>query len=170
MSVNNAIICVGVISGSYGIHGELRIKSFCAVPEDIESYNPLTNEHEKQSFTLALVRPIKNGFVARIANIATKEQADELRGTQLFARRADLPNLPDDEYYHNDLTGIEVFDTGGIPLGLVKSVQNHGAGDLLEINVFGKKETVLLPFTLETVPTVDLVLARIIVDPPAGVF
>ena len=63
-----------------------------------------------------------------------------------------------------------VFDTGGIPLGLVKSVQNHGAGDLLEINVFGKKETVLLPFTLETVPTVDLILARIIVDPPAGVF
>ena len=37
-------------------------------------------------------------------------------------------------------------------------------------DVFGKKETVLLPFTLETVPTVDLILARIIVDPPAGVF
>ncbi|WP_223421433.1 ribosome maturation factor RimM [Tateyamaria pelophila] len=163
-------ICVGVISGSYGVNGELRVKSFCAVPEDIETYSPLTTEDGKRSFALALVRPMKNGFVARIADVATKEQADALRATQLFARRADLPTLPDDEYYYSDLTGLEVFDTGGTSLGYVKSVQNHGAGDLLEVHVAGATATVLLPFTMAVVPTVDLASGRIVADPPEGLF
>ncbi len=163
-------ICVGVISGSYGVHGELRVKSFCAVPEDIETYSPLTTEDGKRSFALALVRPMKNGFVARIAEVATKEQADALRGTQLFARRTDLPTLPDDEYYYSDLTGLEVFDTGGTSLGHVKSVQNHGAGDLLEVQVPGSSASVLLPFTVAVVPTVDLASGRIVADPPEGLF
>ena len=163
-------ICVGVISGSYGVQGELRVKSFCAVPEDIETYSPLTTEDGKRSFALALVRPMKNGFVARIADVATKEQADALRATQLFALRKDLPTLPNDEYYYSDLTGLEVFDTGGTSLGHVKSVQNHGAGDLLEIHIAGGTATVLLPFTMAVVPTVDMSSGRIVADPPEGLF
>ena len=168
--MNDEMICVGVISGSYGVNGEVRVKSFCAVPEDIETYSPLTTEDGKRSFALALVRPMKNGFVARIADVATKEQADALRATQLFARRTDLPTLPDDEYYYSDLTGLEVFDTGGTSLGHVKSVQSHGAGDLLEIHIAGGTATVLLPFTLAVVPTVDLASGRIVADPPDGLF
>lgn len=163
-------VCVGAISGAYGVRGELRIKSFCAVPEDIEAYTPLTTESGAQSFHLALIRPIKNGFVARIAEVATKEQADALKGTQLFADRDQLPVLPDDEYYHADLVGLEVLDTGGTALGRVKSVMDHGAGDILEVQRPGSSETVLLPFTLAAVPTVDLTAGRIIADPPEGLF
>lgn len=168
--MSEALICVGTISGSYGVHGELRVKSFCAVPEDIESYSPLSTEDGKRSFALALIRPMKNGFVARIAEVATKEQADALRGTQLFARREQLPALPDDEYYYSDLVGLEVFDTGGTSLGHVKSVQNHGAADILEIHAAGATATVLLPFTMAVVPTVDLKAGRIVADPPEGLF
>lgn len=163
-------ICVGGISGSYGVHGELRIKSFCAQPDDIETYSPLTSEDGTRSFALALIRPMKNGFVARIADVATKEEADALRGTQLFARRDQLPTLPDDEYYYSDLTGLDVFDTGGTVLGTVKSVQNHGAGDLLEVQLPGQSDTVLVPFTQAVVPTVDLATGRIVADPPEGLF
>ena len=97
--MSDELICVGAISGSYGVNGEVRIKSFCAQPDDIETYSPLTSEDGQRSFTLALIRPITNGFVARIAEVATKEQGDRLKGTQLFARRDQLPGLPDDEYY-----------------------------------------------------------------------
>lgn len=58
-------ICVGAIAGSYGVRGEVRLKSFCAIPEDIEAYSPLSNEDGTQSYTLVLVRAIKNGFTAR---------------------------------------------------------------------------------------------------------
>ncbi|WP_025063556.1 ribosome maturation factor RimM [Sulfitobacter guttiformis] len=162
-------ICVGTISGSYGVTGELRIKSFCAVPEDIESYSPLTDERGDREFMLAILRPIKNGFAARLPEISTKEDADALRGTKLYARREQLPSLPDDEYYHADLIGLEVYDTGGALLGRVKTVQNHGADDLLELQLTGTSTTTFLPFTKSAVPTVDMATRRMVADPPEGI-
>ena len=169
MSDADDLIVVGAIAGAYGVRGEVRVKSFCADPQDIEGYAPLTDKDGK-AYTLALLRPTKNAWIARVAEVETKEQADALKGTQLFARRDQLPALPDDEFYHTDLIGLEVFDTGGTPLGKVKAVLNHGASDLLELHVPGASATVLLPFTQAAVPTVDLTSGRIIADPPDGLF
>mgnify|MGYP000176844780 CR=1 FL=1 len=168
--MSDELICVGSISGSYGVHGELRIKSYCAMADDIETYSPLTREDGTGAFNIAIVRPVKGGFVVRIPDVATKEQADALKGVQLYARRTQLPSLPDDEYYHSDLTGLQVLDTGGETLGTVKSVQNHGAGDLLEVQLPASSATVLVPFSLAVIPTVDLDTGRIIADPPDGLF
>ncbi|MEM8579345.1 MAG: ribosome maturation factor RimM [Pseudomonadota bacterium] len=163
-------VCVGAIGGAYGVRGEVRVKSFCALPADIETYNPLTREDGTGAFTLAIVHPIKTGFSVRIAEVATKEQADALKGTLLYAPRERLPSLPDDEFYHADLEGLLVVDTGGAELGRVRSVQNHGASDLLEVIAPGASATVLLPFTKAVVPTVDLAAGRIVADPPEGLF
>lgn len=163
-------ICVGAIAGAYGVKGELRVKSFCAEPDAIGDYSPLWSEDGSRQFALTLDRPIKNGFAARIDGVHTKENADALRGTRLFADRSALPNLPDDEYYHADLIGLVVLDTGGRELGRVSAVHNHGASDVLEVQGPGLKTGALLPFTLEAVPTVDLAAGRIIADPPKGVF
>ncbi|MFD2738180.1 ribosome maturation factor RimM [Sulfitobacter aestuarii] len=163
------MICVGAIAGAYGVRGEVRIKSFCAVPEDIETYSPLVSEDGSRQFALALLRPIKNGFAARVADVSSKEEADALRGTELFTDRARLPSLPDDEFYHADLIGLAVHDTGGALLGIVKTVQNHGADDLLELQLAGSSATILLPFTKAAVPTVDLAAGRIVADPPLGI-
>ncbi|WP_417729277.1 ribosome maturation factor RimM [Roseovarius sp.] len=161
-------ICVGAIGGAFGVHGEVRLKSFTAMPEDIATYKPLMSEDGSRQFDITLTGQTTNGFTAHLSGITSKEAADALRGTRLYAERAQLPNLPDDEYYHADLIGLEVFDTGGTLLGRVKAVLNHGASDLLEIHGPGLKSTILLPFTLEAVPTVDLTSGRIIADPPEG--
>lgn len=161
------MIVVGAIAGAYGVRGELRIKSFCANPEDIETYSPLSDDTGR-SFALALVGPIKNGFSARIVGIDTKEQADALRGTQLLAERSAMPSLPDDEFYYADLVALNVVDVGGGAVGTVKAVHNHGADDLLEVTQTGSAATVLIPFTKAIVPTVDLEAGRIVIDPPEG--
>jgi len=163
------LICVGAIAGAYGVRGEVRVKSYCAAPEDIETYRPLYTEDGSRTFNLALLHQVKNGFAARIAEITTKEEADEMRGLSLFAARDQLPSLPDDEFYHADLIGLEVYDTGGTLLGRVKTVQNHGADDLLELQLAGTSATTFLPFTKAAVPTVDLASGRIVADPPLGV-
>lgn len=163
-------ICVGGIAGSFGVTGEVRLKSFCADPEAIADYAPLYTEDGAQEFTVNILRPIKNGFAVRLSGIKTKEQADALKGISLYADRDKLPSLPDDEYYHTDLIGLTVFDTGGTELGTVVNVLNHGADDLLEIQLPGQSDTALLPFTQSAVPTVDLASRRIIADPPEGVF
>ncbi len=163
-------VCVGAIAGAFGVRGEVRLKSFCAVPEDVASYGPLSSEDGARTFDVRVTGQIKNGLSARLSGVASKEQADALRGTRLYASREALPVLPDDEFYHADLIGLEVTDTGGAVLGRVKAVLNHGAADLLEVQGPGLKSTVLVPFTREIVPTVDLAAGRIVTDPPQGLF
>ena len=167
MNTDTSQICVGAISGAFGVRGEVRIKSFCADPATIADYSPLTTE-DGRTFDLGITRAIKGGFAAVISGVDNKEDADALRSTRLYTARENLPNLPDDEFYHSDLIGLTVVDTGGETIGRVKTVQNHGAGDILEITGPTLKDGVLLAFTKEAVPTVDLTAGRIIIDPPEG--
>jgi 16S rRNA processing protein RimM len=168
MTTDGDLVCVGAVAGAYGVRGEVRLKSFCADPEGIADYAPLCTEDGVRSFTVRLTGQTKGGFTARLGGVSSKEAADALRGVRLYAPRDRLPSLPDDEYYHADLIGLSVVDTGGMALGTVTAVHNHGATDLLELRVPGASDTVLLPFTHAAVPTVDLAARRIVADPPTG--
>ena len=161
-------ICVGAITGAFGVAGEVRLKSFCADPTAIADYGPLYTEDGSRSFVVKLTRPVAGGLGARVTGIKTKEEADALRGTELFVDRTRLPSLPDDEFYHSDLIGLQAVDTGGVMLGSVVAVHNHGAGDILEITGPGRKTALMLPFTLAAVPTVDMAAGRVVVDLPEG--
>ena len=166
----DGLTCVGAIAGAFGVKGEVRIKSFCAAPEDIRDYSPFLSEDCSRSFEIQITRPIKNGFAGRIKGMDNREEVEALKGTRLYIPLSRLPKLPDDEFYHSDLIGLEVYDVGGALLGKVRAVHDHGAGDLLEVFGKGWKSTVLLPFTKEAVPTVDLSAGRIVTDPPEGLF
>lgn len=160
------MICVGAIAGSFGVAGEVRLKSFCSEPTDIAAYGPLFTEDGSRQFQITLTRPVANGLGARIQGITTKEQADALRGTSLHVPREKLPSLPDDEFYHADLIGLSAYDTGGELIGKVSAIYNHGAGDIVEISPIRHKSALLLPFTTAIVPNVDLAAGRIVVNLP----
>jgi 16S rRNA processing protein RimM len=163
------LICVGAIAGAFGVSGEVRLKSFCSEPTDIAAYGPLSTEDGSRSFQITLTRPVSGGLGARISGVRTREEAEALRGTSLFVRRDRLPSLPDDEFYHADLIGLSVYDTGGDLLGKVTAILNHGAGDIIEISSPRHKSALLLPFTKTIVPNVDLAAGRLIVDLPEDV-
>ena len=166
MAAPSDLVCLGAVAGAWGVQGAVRLKSFCAEPAAIAGYGPLLTE-DGRSFTVALLKPVAGGFAARLGGVATRAEAEALKGTRLHAPRDRLPELGDDEYYHADLIGLEVFDTGGAVLGRVRAISDHGAGDILEIAAPGGRE-ILLPFTRTVVPTVDLASGRIVVDPPEG--
>jgi len=166
-------ICVGAIAGAFGVSGEARIKSFCAEPEAIAGYGPLFSEDGGRQFTLQITRAVKEGFAARLSGVSTREEAETLKGTRLYVDRARLSSLPDDEFYHADLIGLTVLDTGGRDIGRVRAIHDHGAGDMLEVTGPGDGlggGMVMVPFTRAAVPTVDLIAGRIVVDPPEGTF
>ena len=159
-------VCVGAIAGAFGVRGEVRLKSFTTEPNDIVTYSPLWTEDGTRSFAIRLTRPVTGGLGVRLSGVETREDAEALKGVTLWADRDKLPSLPDDEFYHADLIGLSVYDTGGVLIGKVRAVYDHGAGDILEIFGPGRKQTLLLPFTRAFVPTVDLTAGRIIADPP----
>jgi len=161
-------VCLGAIAGAFGVRGEVRLKSFCADPGAITAYGPLATEDGDRRFAVTLTGTAPGALVARLSGVATREAAEALRGTRLYADRAALPAPAEDEFYHADLIGLAVQDTGGRPLGQVRAVLNHGAGDLLEIAGPGLATPMLLPFTRAAVPTVDLAAGIIVADPPEG--
>ncbi len=163
-------VCLGAVTGSYGVRGEARVKSFCADPSAIGDYGALTLDNGA-TCTLTVLRPVKGGYAVRLSGVPHKEAADALKGQRLWAPRTALPALPDDEFYHSDLVGLDVIDTGGEALGRVHAVHDHGAGDILEVRPVGDaagSASLLLPFTRAVVPTVDLTARRIVADPPHG--
>ena len=160
------LVCVGAIAGGFGVQGEVRLKSFCADPAAIADYAPLLTE-DGRSFGARITRALTGAFAARLTGVATREQAEAMKGTRLYVPRERLPNPGEDEYYHADLIGLPVLDTGGARIGKVKAVLDHGAGDILEVARPGKTD-LLLPFTRAVVPTVDIAGGRIIADPPEG--
>lgn len=159
-------VCVGAIAGAFGVRGEVRLKSFCTTAEDIATYGPLATEDGARSFAVRVTRPVTGGLAARLSGVETREQAEALKGATLWADRAALPSLPEDEFYHADLIGLEVVDPGGTVLGRVRAIHDHGAGDILE--VLGPGGALLIPFTRAAVPTVDIAAGRIVADPPGS--
>jgi 16S rRNA processing protein RimM len=75
--------------------------------------------------------------------------------------RADLPPLEEGEYYHADLVGLLCVDRDGQAVGSVVSVENFGAGDLLEIELANGRRS-LIPFRDGVA---DFEESRIVLDP-----
>jgi 16S rRNA processing protein RimM len=110
------------------------------------------------------LRDIKDGgktAIARFEGVSDRTAAEALRGSLIEIDRADLPPLEEGEYYHADLVGLPCVDEEGNALGTVASVENFGAGDLLEVELQNGKRS-LIPFRE---PIARLDAERIILDP-----
>jgi 16S rRNA processing protein RimM len=170
MTGDRTRVVLGRISGAHGIRGEVRIKPFTERPEDIGSYGPVTARPGGRELRLKIVRLVKGGVIARIEGVADRTAAEGLKGLELEVERTALPEAAEDEFYHADLIGMAVEDKDGRTLGTVTAVQNYGGGDILEIAPETGGPAVLMNFTREAVPVVDLAKGRLVADPPAGVF
>ncbi len=164
-------VCLGVILGAFGVHGEVRVKSFCQIPENITAYGDVFSE-SGQKFHLHSARTIKDGIAVRIDGVQSREDAIALKNTQLFANRGDLPDLESDDFYHSDLIGLAVVGQDNTALGHIIAVHNYGAGDILEVQpqTATKENSVLLPFSHAVVLVVDIAKGQIVIDTPDGLF
>ncbi len=148
-------VCLGAVVGAHGLSGEVKIKSFTQHPKDVAAYGPLFDEDTERSFELVTVRQRGNIVIARVAGINDRTSAQGIVGTRLFVNRDALDNLPSNEFYHIDLVGLRAERKCGRHFGRVSAVRNFGTGDILEITR-ESNETVMVPFTSDIVPKVDI--------------
>ena len=162
-------VCVGVVTKPKGVRGAVRVKSFTAAPGDLTAYGPLHDGPGGPTITLEPREMQGDMIVARIAGVANRDAAEALRGKRLYVPRAALPEAGEGEYYHADLVGLAVELADGARFGTVKALHDFGAGGILEVTRQGG-DTVMLPFTRDAVPEVDIAGGRIVVDPPDETF
>ena len=160
-------VLVGVIVGAHGIKGEVKLKSFTSEPASIDRYGPLQSSLGQQ-FEITKLKAAKDDFIASLKGVADRNEAEALKGTELFVSREKLPKLKTNETYAHDLMGLDVMLENGSKMGRLVGMPNYGAGDLLEVAIDGNSETVLIPFTNAFVPQDDFSNGKIIVNLPDG--
>jgi len=152
-------VALAAVAGAHGVKGELRLKLFADSIESLARHSRLYVGGRE----LAL-RDIKDGgktAIARFEGISDRTAAEGLRGSLVEIERDALPALEEGEYYHADLVGVACVDEGGAMLGTVVTLENFGAGDLLEVERPDGKRS-LIPFRE---PIARLEGEHIVLDP-----
>lgn len=131
---------MAAVVSAHGLGGEVKLKVFA---DDLTPYRSFNDG----ALTL---RSLREGGIARFAEVGDRTAAEGLRGTLLTVPREALPPLAEGEYYHADLIGLTVETEEGLPVGQVAAVDNFGAGDILDIEKPDGKRF-MVPVTVATI-------------------
>ena len=159
-------LCLGAIVGVHGIKGEVKVKSFTEIPDDIDQYGTLYDK-DNNPYQIKVIGHSKELLRVKIKGVEDRNQAEALKGTELFVDRDILPDLNDeDEFYHADLIGLNVkLLSSDEIVGTIGGIYNFGAGDVLEIKLPSQKSE-MIPFTKAYVPEINIKDGYIIVETP----
>jgi len=148
-------LLIGEVLKPQGLRGEVKIKPYCADVSLFEKWDTLYLAEKDGSYSpLACdLSRIHDGFVyAVLGSCASVEEAERLRGRELYIDRAHAAPLEDGACYIADLIGCEAVDENGAVLGTLKDVLQHGPVDTW---VFSGKRPFMAPALLAVFPEVD---------------
>ncbi len=150
------LFCVAVIAGAHGVRGHVKIKCFLDDPTLLKTSPSFLNEKGEEVYKIEkILSQKKDVFIVSLEGVTDRNQAESLKGSQLMFPRNQLPEVPEDTFYHAELIGLSVKSPQGQSLGKVHALYNFGAGDLLEVKTLkGKLE--MIPFTEAMVPDINL--------------
>ncbi|NKB47871.1 MAG: 16S rRNA processing protein RimM [Alphaproteobacteria bacterium] len=156
-------ICVGVVTGVHGLKGLVKVKPFTDAPESVAAYGAVETEDGNRRLELEVANRAGKGQIAvRVAGVTDRDAAEALKGLRLYVPRERLPAPDPEEFYYADLIGLAVQRASGDAVGTVRAVFDFGAGDVLEI-VDDAGALIMVPFTRDAVPEIDLEGGRIVV-------
>jgi 16S rRNA processing protein RimM len=160
-------VLVARFGAAHGVRGEVRLWAFTEHPLGVIEYGPLETADGSRAFVLESLRPQKDFLVARVKGVADRTAAEALRNVELYVPRDRLPAIDEEAtWYVSDLVGLAAETPDGEPAGTVTAVHNFGAGDVVELAPAGGGQRVMLPFTAEAVPEIDVAAGRIVVMLP----
>ena len=158
-------VLLAAVIGAQGLKGEVKAKIFTATPDALPRYGAL-HDATGRTYEITAFRLGKPGeAVIAFKGVTDRNAAEALKGTELFLARDRLPATDSEEFYHADLLGLEAFDSEARLVGKVAAIHNFGAGDVIEITR-ADGDSVLLAFTKETVPLIDVAGGRIEIAVP----
>ena len=104
--------------------------------------------------------------ILHLEGCASRDAADELRGTELFVPRSLAPPLGEDEWWAEELEGCTVYD-GDTLVGVVARLIGLPSWEVLEVaraTASDDEEPLLVPLVSDAVRSVDVARRRVDVD------
>ena len=124
---------IGLFIGPHGIKGEVKVKSFTEIPENLFVYEEFFLGNQTKPIKLKLVRKVKQNLICIVEDIKTRNEAEKFKNLTLYVKRDNLPLLNDDEFYQRDLLNFDFYNLERHNLGFVTSFNDFGGGLLVEV-------------------------------------
>lgn len=154
-SGESVFLAVGKLRRPHGVRGDILLEVFTDFPERLAPGVNLYVGDEHKPLRLIRARNRDNLLILRFSGYITPEQVNELTNQILYVKAAEIPALPEGEYYHHQLVGLNVTQDTGEPLGSIAEVIETGANDVLVVKLPSGKE-LLLPWNNDVICQVDL--------------
>lgn len=152
---------IGRITGLHGVRGEVKFIPYGEIKAFSWKTVFLEEKGAQRALEIESTRRHKAGFLILFKGYSSRDSSKELVARDVRVPGAEVPRLPEEEYYHSDLVGLRVITDEGKPLGTVTEIIPTGASDV--ITVEGPDGEILIPVTDETIKEVDLEGNRITV-------
>ncbi len=162
-------VLLGVVAAPHGVRGLVRIRSFTEDPMAVAKYGPLSDETGRKEYRVEALSTARGAVLARIEGVADRTAAEAIRGLRLYVERERLPATGEREWYEADLVGLAAVGRDGRDWGKVIAFHDFGGGLTIEVSGgAASKSSMMLPFTDEVVPEIDVEGGKVVVEPPAG--
>src|SRR3569833_1027136 len=158
-------VLLAVVTAAVGLKGEVRAKLFTATPDALPRYRTLHTATGRKLVITAPRAPPAGAAALAFEGVGDRNQAEALKGAELFVDRSELPQTDEDEFYNTDLIGLEARDGDGRVLGKVAALHNFGASDVIEL-LRSDGDSVHLVFSRKTVPVLNIEAGYIVVAVP----
>lgn len=169
MDGESRLIVLGRVTGTHGIRGELKIHSYSGRLETFQALRRLTlrnGDGTCETYPIGSVRRHKKWILVRFEGVDDINRVLNLVGREVVARRSELPEPDEDEFYWDDLIGLEVHTVDGRILGVLEEIFETGSNDVYAVRD-GRREY-LIPAIADVIVSVDLAAGRMTVAPPEG--
>lgn len=161
---------LGKVVGVWGVKGWIKLHSYTRHRADIGNYPSWWLQKKSEAapvnFQVLNCREQGAGIVAQLEGICDRDQAMALNGHKIMIDESDLPELPEGEYYWQQLIGLRACNLQDEPMGTIESIMETGANDVLVLKrQSGEQEQeILIPYTDQVVRSIDLEQGTMTVD------
>jgi len=170
------LVDIGRIIGPHGINGIVKIHPLTDFPKRFEAMDMLdvyeSEGHFYAHFKVLEMKyiPAKGYFFARLGEINSRNEAESLRGFLVKVPAGQRVQLPEDEYWIDDIIGLEVVDMEqGTVLGNISGVFPSGDTDIYQV-LTKNGETRFIPAVSEFIRLIDIERGLIQVVLPEGLW
>jgi len=165
---DRGLIAFGRVVGAHGLRGAVRVRrdNPDSDPELVQRLFMERDGTMAEHRVRSSARAGRGALKVELEGIETVDQAQALRGTELYVAIDDLPPAQDNEFYYYQVIGLPVETTGGRLLGCIDEIFFNGANDVWVVkNGTGE---VLIPVIDDVVRRIDLEGRRVIIEAIPG--
>ncbi|WP_322792345.1 ribosome maturation factor RimM [Bellilinea sp.] len=159
-------LAVGYLRRAHGLQGEMVMDLLTDFPERLVRGKVVYAGEEHIRLTIRSLRSKGRQVLIAFEEVDDPESAAPLRNQYLFVRSDEIPPLPEGEYYHHELLGLNAFTPGGERLGTLVEILETGANDVYIIREESTQTELLVPAVNEFVLEIRLAERKIILSPP----